>query len=123
MFELDFSERFTGIRTPLARGKTLLKRLQEGIHQRSDDHYEVPLPLRDGMLSITNNNFLALRWFHKLGQKIEDDMKYRDEYTTFMKESLPSSTIFDILQSVQLIRQMAGKHIHGLDFDNQVVHN
>ena len=68
-------------------GANVLKRLEEGIHQRSDDHYEEPLPLRDGMLSLTNNNFLALRRLHKLGQRFEDDMKHRDEYTTFMKES------------------------------------
>ena len=77
MFELDFSKRLTGTRTLSQEDKTFFKRLQKGIHQRSDGHYE--------MLSIPNK-FLALHWLHKLGQRFEDDMNYRDDYTTFMNE-------------------------------------
>lgn len=46
----------------------------------------MPLPLRDDMPSLPNNKSLALRRLHKLGQRFEDDMKYRDDYTTFMNE-------------------------------------
>jgi len=62
-----------------------LKRLEEGIHQRSNGHYEMPLPLHDDMSSLPNKS-LALRRLHKLGQRFEDDMKYKDNYTTFMNE-------------------------------------
>jgi len=86
MFELDFSERLTGSRTLSQEHKTFLKKLEEGVHQRSDGHYEMPLPLRDNMPSLPNNKSLALRRLHKLGQRFEDDMKYRDDYTTFMNE-------------------------------------
>ena len=86
MFELDFSERSTGTRTLSQEDKTFLKRLEEGIHQRSDGHYEMPLPLRDDKLSLPNNKSLALRRLYKLGQRFEADMKYQDDYTTFMNE-------------------------------------
>ena len=76
----------TGTRTLSQEDKTFLKRLEEGIHQRSDGHYEMPLPLRDDMLSLPNNKPLALRRLYKLGQRFEDDMKYRADYTTFMNE-------------------------------------
>ena len=85
MFELDFSERSTGTRTLSQEDKTFLKRL-EGIHQRSDGHYEIPLPLRDDKLSLPNNKSLALRRLYKLGQRFEADMKYQDDYTTFINE-------------------------------------
>ena len=75
-----------GTRTLSQEDKTFLKRLEEGIHQRSDGHYEMPLPLRDEMLSLPNNKSLALRRLNKLGQRFEDDMKYRDDYTTFINE-------------------------------------
>ena len=52
MFELDFSERLTGTRTLSQEDKAFLKRLEEGIHQRSDGHYAMPLPLRDDTLSL-----------------------------------------------------------------------
>ena len=86
MFEMDFSERLTGTRTLSQEDKTFLKRLEEGIHQRSDDHYEMPLPLRDDMPSLPNNRSLALRRLHKLGERFEANMKYRDDYRTFMND-------------------------------------
>ena len=86
MFELDFSERLACTRTLSQEDKTFLNRLEEGIHQRSDGHYEMPLPLRDDMPNLPNNKSLALRRLHKLGQRFEDDVKYRDDYTTFMNE-------------------------------------
>jgi len=86
MFKLDFSERLTGSHTLSQEDKTFLKKLEEGVHQRSDGHYEMLLPLRDDMPSLPNNKSLALRRLHKLGQRFEDGMKYRDDYTTFMNE-------------------------------------
>ena len=66
--------------------KTFLKRLEEGIHQRSNNHYEMPLPLHDDMLSLPNNKSLTLPRLHKLGQRFDNDMKYQDNYTTFMND-------------------------------------
>lgn len=85
MFELGFSERLTGTQTLSQEDKTFLKTLEEGIHQRSDGHYEMPRPLRDDMPSLPTKS-LALCRLHKLGQRFEDDMKYKDNYTTFMNE-------------------------------------
>ena len=44
------------------------------------------LPLRDDMPSLPNNKSLNLRRLYKLGQRFQDDMKYRDDYTAFMNE-------------------------------------
>ena len=66
--------------------KTFLKRLEEGIHQRSNNHYEMLLPLRDDMLSLPNNKSLTLPRLDKLGQRFDSDMKYQDDYTTFMND-------------------------------------
>ena len=97
MFELDFSERLTGTQTLSQEDKTFLKRLEEGIHQRRDSHYEMPFPLRD-MPSLPNNKSLALRRLHKLGQRFEDDMKYRDNYTTFMNEIIAKGYAEEVLK-------------------------
>ena len=98
MFKLDFSERLTGSHTLSQEDKTFLKKLEEGVHQRSDGHYEMPLPLRDDMPSLPNNKSLALRRLHKLGQRFEDDMKYRDDYTTFMNEIIAKGYVEEVLQ-------------------------
>jgi len=86
MFELDFSERSTGTGTLSQEDKTFLRKLEEGIHQRSVGHYEMPLPFRDDMPNLPNNRSLALSRLHKLGQRFKGDTKYKDDYTAFMNE-------------------------------------
>lgn len=76
MFELDFSERLADTCILSQEGKTFLRKLEEGIHQRTDGHYEMPLPFHDDMPSLPNNKSLALCRLHKLGQRFEGDTKY-----------------------------------------------
>lgn len=46
MFELDFSDREMG-KSLSYEDRLFIKKIEEGIHQRSDGHYEMPLPLKN----------------------------------------------------------------------------
>ena len=86
MFDLDFSERLTETCALSQEDRTFLRKLGEGIQQKSNGHYEMPLPFCDSIPTLPNSKLLALRRLHKLGQRFERDTKYRDDYTTFTNE-------------------------------------
>lgn len=60
--------------------------MEDEIHQTTDGHYEMPLPLRDETLRLPNNKPLALHRLRKLKQRLEKDEKYFLHYKTAMKE-------------------------------------
>ena len=70
MFTLDFSERATKEKSPSFEDRRFLTIVQEGIHQRDDCHYEMPLPLKNNNVELPNNKELALSCLMKL--KVEE---------------------------------------------------
>lgn len=71
MFQLDFLERLTDTCPLSQEDKTFLRKIKEEIHQRKEDHYEMPILFR--LPSLLNNKSLALRCLHKLGQIFENE--------------------------------------------------
>ena len=88
MFTLDFSERATEEKSPSFEDRRFLTIVQEGIHQRDDCHYEMPLPLKNNNVELPNNKELALSRLMKLKQRLKSDTQYRKDYVNFMQENI-----------------------------------
>ena len=73
MFTLDFSKRATKEKSPSFEDRRFLTIVQEGIHQRDDGHYEMPLPLKKNNVELPNNKELALSHLLKLKQRLKSD--------------------------------------------------
>ena len=58
MFTLDFNDKGTEEKSLSFEDRRFLKTAKEGIHQREDGHYEMPLPLRNENVELPNNKDL-----------------------------------------------------------------
>ena len=88
MFTLDFSERATKEKSPSFEDRRFLTIVQEGIHQRDDGHKEMPLPLKNNNVELSNNKELALSRLMKLKQRLKSDTRYQKDYVDFMQENI-----------------------------------
>lgn len=87
MFEMDFSEKRADRQGKLSQDDLqFLKKMEEGIRQTADGHYEMPLPFRGNTLKLPNNKPLALHRLNKLKTRMENDVKYRQDYMAFMHD-------------------------------------
>lgn len=85
--EMDFSEKSADRQGTLSQDDLqFLKRMEEGIRQTADGHYEMPLPFRGNTPKLPNNKPLALRRLNKLKTRMENDVKYRQDYMAFMQD-------------------------------------
>lgn len=88
MFTLDFNDKGTEEKSLSFEDRRFLKTAKEGIHQREDGHYEMPLPLRNENVELPNNKDLALSRLMKLKQKLQSNTQYREDYVGFMQETI-----------------------------------
>ena len=88
MFTLDFNERVTEEKSLSFEDRRFLTIVQEGIHQREDGHYEMPLPLKNNDAELPNNKELALSRLMRLKQRLKSDTQYRKDYVDFMQENI-----------------------------------
>ena len=87
MFEMDFSEKRTGRQATLCQEDLqFLKKMEEGIRQAANRHYEMPLPFQGNTPKLPDNKSLALRQLNKLKTRMENDMKYRQDYMAFIQD-------------------------------------
>ena len=70
MFELDSYE-----------DKKFMSKDSEGIHQRPDGHYEMPLPLKQDLFTLPDNKEVALKRLSKLKKRLTTDSKYSTSRT------------------------------------------
>ena len=85
MFEQDFHE--TKDNQALSHDdRKFIQKVKDGIHQRVDGHYELPLPLRDERMKLPNNKELAQSRLKKLKGRLGNDKAYRNDYPGFMDE-------------------------------------
>ncbi len=86
MMESDFSERRTGEQPMSQEDRKFIQKMEQGIHQRSDGHYEMPLPFREEEPKLPNNKSQALHRLNKLKTRMENDEQYCKDYVAFMKD-------------------------------------
>lgn len=85
MFELDFNEGKKDEQPLSFDDRMFMKKVKEGIHQREDGHYEMPLPFKGDKVKLPNNRELALNRLNKLKKRLENDEDYRRDYLSCMK--------------------------------------
>ena len=71
MLEQDFPQhKGTPAKSLSKHGRKFLKIVKDGIHRTNDDHYELPLPLRDKAITLPDNK-VALRQLNQLKKRFE----------------------------------------------------
>ena len=60
--------------------------MEEGTRHTGDGHYEMPLPFRSNTPKLPNNKSQALCRLKRLKTRMENDMKYRQDYMAFMQD-------------------------------------
>ena len=65
--------------------KVFLAIVEKGT-KRVDDHYEVPLPYRDGNLQLPNNKEQAIRRMQQLKKRFQKDLDFFNSYTKQIEE-------------------------------------
>ena len=90
MFERDFPET-TGQKNspPLSvEDRKFLDILRKGINQKTDGHYEMPLPLRFEDVELPNNRSQALRRLSLFKARFKRDPNYRKNYAEFTEDMI-----------------------------------
>ena len=86
MFELDFTETKAGERSLSCEDRRFLSKVNEGIHQRCDGHYAMPLPFKQESIMLHNKKEVALKRPNKLKGRLKSDSKYKADYLAFMSD-------------------------------------
>ena len=66
-----------------------LQMMEEGIQQKEDGHYEMPLPFKKRPV-LPDNRMLAVCRLRHLKKKLDRDQTYREHYKKFMSEVIDS---------------------------------
>lgn len=86
MFEQDFIEARPEERPFSFEDRKFMKKMTDGVHQRKDSHYELPLPFKQELVKLPNNKEVALNRLSKLKRRLQHDSRYRKDYLLFMAE-------------------------------------
>ena len=90
MFERDFPETTGQKNSPTlsVEDRKFLDILGKGIHQKTDGHYEMPLPLRFEDVELPNNRSQALRRLSLFKARFKRDPNYRKNFAEFMEDMI-----------------------------------
>ena len=103
MWEQEFKD-VTDVTAPYSvEDSKFLKIVGEGIHQKENSHFEIPLPLKDEA-TLPNNRDMALKRFYGLRAKLLKDDKLRLDYVKTM-EGLLEKGYAEEVPSDQLARE------------------
>ncbi len=86
VFESDFVERNNEEASASQEDLRFLARLNEGIKQLQDGHYEMPLPFKGEKPDLPNNKVCAEHRLKSLEKRLKRDEQYFKDYLAFMKD-------------------------------------
>jgi hypothetical protein len=87
MFELDFSETERG--TAMSReDRRFCHVVENGIVQLEDQHYEMPLPLKDQNIKLLNKYVQAEKRLNSLKKRLQSDERHYKDYCDFMSKTI-----------------------------------
>ena len=87
MLEQDFNERCMDQQPISYNDKRFLQIMENEIVQRTDGHYELPLPLKANG-NLPNNKAMALKRLNGLKRKFVKNKKYFQDYCSFMDNNI-----------------------------------
>ena len=85
LLELDFTETKVG-GCSLSYEDRFLSKVNDGIHQRCDGHYEMPLPFKQESIMLPNNKEVALKRLNKLKGRLKSHSNSEADYLAFMSD-------------------------------------
>ena len=88
MFEQDFSEACESSKPYSQEDMRFMKITKDGIHQTADQHYEMPLPLREDHLELPYNRPVAQVRLGQLKKRFVRNPRYAADYVAFMEETI-----------------------------------
>ena len=86
MFQIEFTENSTDAKMSI-EDQQFLEIANNGIHQREDGHFEMPLPLKKGV-NLPNNRPAAVKRLNQLKGKLMKNEKFRCDYMAFMRDAI-----------------------------------
>ncbi|XP_057677992.1 uncharacterized protein LOC130907200 [Corythoichthys intestinalis] len=86
VFESDFTEKFSEEICTSQEDITFLKKLNDGIKQKRNGHYEMPLPFKEDRPSLPNNKVCAEHRLRCLEKRLNKNDQYRSDYVAFMDD-------------------------------------
>lgn len=86
ILESDFNERGQEETTFSQEDLNFLAKLKEGIRQKQDGHFEMPLPFKQDKPSLPNNKSCAVQRLMSLKRKLRRDQQYCTDYLGFMED-------------------------------------
>ena len=84
-YNRDFTDCFVDDTTEMSQDELRFMQNAKKI-QLNDGHYQIPLPFKDHVVSVPNNKQQALSRITWLKKRLENDPKFHDDYSAFMKE-------------------------------------
>ncbi|XP_032425349.1 uncharacterized protein LOC116724101 isoform X1 [Xiphophorus hellerii] len=84
--ESDFTERAVEETSISQEDVCFIRKLQEGIKQKQDGHYEMPLPFKNDRPNLPNNMSSAMQRLNSLKRRFIRDPKYYSDYAKFMED-------------------------------------
>lgn len=82
--ESDFTERAVEETSISQEDVRFITKLQEGIKQKLDGHYEMPLPFKSDRPNLPNNMPGAMQRLSSLERRFKRDQRYYTDYANFM---------------------------------------
>ncbi|XP_039902265.1 uncharacterized protein LOC120742861 [Simochromis diagramma] len=86
VLEMDFVEKGVEEESMSQEDLLFLAKVKEGIKQRQDGHFEMPLPFRQERPDLPNNKLCAEHRLKCLERRLRKDERYYKDYVTFMQD-------------------------------------
>ncbi len=88
VLESDFNERKVKDSYFSQEDLRFISIMEEGVKVKADGHCELPLPFKEDRPGLANNKSCAEHRLKCLKKRLERDKQYRNDYTTFMNETI-----------------------------------
>ncbi len=88
VLESDFNERKVKDSYFSQEDLRFISIMEEGVKVKADGHCELPLPFTEDRPGLANNKSCAEHRLKCLKKRLERDKQYRNDYTTFMNETI-----------------------------------
>ena len=88
LLESDFNERSVEDHHISQDDLRFLQIMEDGIRQKDDSHYEMPLPFREDKPQLPDNKRCAIHRLKCLEKRLKRDEQYYKDYVAFMTETI-----------------------------------
>ncbi|XP_032364376.1 uncharacterized protein LOC116678740, partial [Etheostoma spectabile] len=86
VLESDFTDHTTDDNPVSQEDLLFLLKAKEGIRQKEDGHYELPLPFKTDKPNLPDNKQCAVHRLISLGRRLRKNKQYYEDYVSFMND-------------------------------------